>query len=230
MNPGTGFPLAHRHLLIASILEFVSSPAFAKYLHENGHEVSSKTASNWQQAMREWLGLPSAGRGKLSAEYRNTVKKWRQANGNPTLDEIDGGWVPAHRRRRDLSPAVKEHIEEFRQILASLDEVGYNDGVEQRLAELMKTFPKTVSSEIEDLGTDGAPPSPDLDRTDEAPPPHELDRTDEVPPSQDLDRTDEISPPQDLDRTDEVPPPQNLNRTDEVPPSPELAPDGATPT
>lgn len=160
MNPGTGFPLAHRHLLIASILEFVSSPAFAKYLHKNGHEVSSKTASNWQQAMREWLGLPSAGRGKLSAEYRNTVKKWRQANGNPTLDEIDGGWVPAHRRRRDLSPAVKEHIKEFRQILACLDEVGYNDEVEQRLAELMKTIQETAPFEAPHLDLEGDSTTP----------------------------------------------------------------------
>ena len=152
MNPGAGLPLAHRHLLITSVLEFVSSPAFAKYLHENGHEVSSKTASNWQQATREWLGLPLAGRGKPSAEYRNTVQEWRQANGNPTLEEIDDGWIPAHRRRRDLSPAVKFHIEEIRQILACLDEVGYNDEVEQRLAELMKTIQETAAFEIEDPG------------------------------------------------------------------------------
>ena len=63
MDRDAGFPLAHRHLLITSVLEFVSSPALAKFLVGKGHEVASKTVSNWQQFMRKWLGLPAAGRG-----------------------------------------------------------------------------------------------------------------------------------------------------------------------
>ncbi len=219
MNPGTGFPLAHRHLLITSVLEFVSSPAFAKYLHENGHEVSSKTASNWQQATREWLGLPLAGRGKPSAEYRKTVQEWRQSNGNPTLDEIDAGWVPLHRRGRDMS--IKEHIEEFRQMLASFKEVGQHDEVEQRLSELMKTRIETAPFKIEDRGPrDQVPPLSDLDPTDEDSPLPDPNPTDEVPPPPAPNPTDVASPPPDPDPTDVAAPPPTPDPTDEAPPPP----------
>ena len=146
-NPKIGVPLQHRHLLITSVLEFVSSSDMANFLRENGHDVSNKTVSNWQQSTREWLGLPSAGRGKPSVENRRMVVEWRQANGNPTPEEIDAGWIPAHRRRRDLSA----HIEEFRQILASFDEVGQHDEVEQCLAELMKKRIETAPIKFEDL-------------------------------------------------------------------------------
>ena len=97
-------PLCYRPLLITSVITFVSAKKFQQALNNRGNEVSSRDVLEWQCATREWLGLPKAGRGKPTDAYRNKVKKWLRENGNPTLEEIDAGWVPAHRREVHALP------------------------------------------------------------------------------------------------------------------------------
>lgn len=235
-EPGTKIPREHRHLLITSVLEPVAAHKLREILVNHGYEVSLRDISTWLQATREWLGLPSAGRGKPSMEYRKTVEKWRYANGNPTLEEIDAGWVPIRRSPRkghpnpNLSLAVNKRIEDFLQMLTSFDEAENDEEVKQRLAGLLDEL-KMASSEIEDQGrAKEVPPSPDPNPTDDVPPSLGLDRMDEALHPQDLDQTAEVPPPQDLERTEEVPPPQDLDRKDEISPSPDPAPDGTTPS
>lgn len=120
-------PLCYRPLLITSVITFVSAKKFKKALNNRGDELSTRDVLEWQRATREWLGLPEAGRGKPSVAYRDKVKKWLNENGNPTLDEIDAGWVPAH-RREDLAPQLPKSstksqgiMRRFRLELASLN-------------------------------------------------------------------------------------------------------------
>lgn len=212
-EPGDKIPREHRHLLITCVLESVPGHKLREILSNNGFEVSIRDISTWLHATREWLGLPPAGRGKPSAEYRKTIEKWRYANGNPTLEAIDAGWVPIRRSPRkghpnpNLSLAVNKRIEEFLQMLTSLDEAENDEEVEQLLAELMKTRIETALPKIVDLGP-----------------------TDEILSPQDLDPVDEIAPPPDLDPTEEIPPPMDQDRKDEISPLPDPAPDGTTPT
>jgi hypothetical protein len=120
-------PHGYRHLLITSVITFVSAKKFQLALNNRGDEVSLRDVSEWQRATREWLGLPEANRGKPADAYRNKVKKWLQENGNPTLEEIDAGWVPAHRReKRTLQltkfyPRCQEIMKRFRVEMASLN-------------------------------------------------------------------------------------------------------------
>lgn len=121
------FPPCYRHLLITSVITFVSAKKLQRALNNRGDDVSLRDVLEWQRAMREWLGLPEAGRGKPTDAYQNKVKKWLQENGNPTLDEIDAGWVPAHRREDHplqlpkSSPRCQEIMRRFRVELASLN-------------------------------------------------------------------------------------------------------------
>lgn len=119
-------PPCYRPLLITSVITFVSAKKFQKALNNRGDEVSLRDVLEWQRATRKWLGLPEAGRGKPSDEYLCEVKKWLQANGNPTLEEIDAGWVPAHRREDHalqlpkFSQRCKEIVRRFPVELATL--------------------------------------------------------------------------------------------------------------
>lgn len=120
-------PLCYRPLLITSVITFVSAKKFQKALNDRGNEVSSRDVLEWQCATREWLGLPKAGRGKPTDAYRNKIKKWLQENGNPTLEEIDAGWMPAHRREDhalqipNFFSRSQEIVRRFRVELASLN-------------------------------------------------------------------------------------------------------------
>ncbi len=130
-------PLCYRPLLITSVITFVSAKKLQKALNNRGNEVSSRDVLDWQCATREWLGLPKAGRGKPTDAYRNKVKEWLQENGNPTLEGIDAGWVPAHRREdhplqlQKSSPKCQEIMRQFRVELASLNAA--RDDAELRL-------------------------------------------------------------------------------------------------
>ena len=120
------FPPCYRHLLITSVITFVSAKKLQNAMNNRGDDVSLRDVLEWQRAMREWLGLPEAGRGKPSDEYRNDVKMWLQQNGNPSLEEIDAGWIPAHRREiyarqlPKLSPKYQKIMDEHRVQVAKL--------------------------------------------------------------------------------------------------------------
>lgn len=119
-------PPRYQQLLITSVIMFVSAKKFQKALNSRGDNVSLRDITEWQRATRKWLGLPEVGRGKPSDEYRNEVKKWLQSHGNPTLDDIDSGWVPIGRQGKcpaigaNLSPRSQKIIEEFRMQMANL--------------------------------------------------------------------------------------------------------------
>lgn len=121
------FPPCYRHLLITSVITFVSAKKLQKALNNRGDDVSLRDVSEWQRAMREWLGLPEAGRGKPSDEYRNEVRKWLRENGSPSPEEIDAGWIPAHRREKNsgqlpkLSPRYQQIMDEHRVQVAKLN-------------------------------------------------------------------------------------------------------------
>lgn len=91
-------PADLRNLLITAALTCVAGPVVAKVLTNNGREISSRTVANWLQTTRVWLGLPPANRGKRSRKYRRELEEWHRANGHPTADEIDAGWIPSHQR------------------------------------------------------------------------------------------------------------------------------------
>jgi hypothetical protein len=120
------FPLCYRHLLITSVIMFVSAKKLQKALNNRGDDVTLRDVLEWQRAMREWLGLPEAGRGKPSDEYRNKVKKWLQENGSPSLEEIDAGWIPVQRRQKNpgqlpkLSTRHQQIMDEHRVQVAKL--------------------------------------------------------------------------------------------------------------
>lgn len=129
------FPPCYRHLLITSVITFVSANKLRKALNDQGDDVSLRDVLEWQRAMREWLGLPEAGRGKPSDEYRDEVKKWLQENGSPSLEEIDAGWIPVHRREKNskqlpkLSPRYQQIIDEHRVQVAKLNATTDNEEV-----------------------------------------------------------------------------------------------------
>lgn len=129
------FPPCYRPLLITSVITFVSARKFQQALNKRGDEVSLRDVLEWQRAMREWLGLPEAGRGKPSDEYRNKVRTWLHENGNPTPEQIDAGWAPAHRRDdkagqlRKLSPRYQQIMDEHRVQVAKLNATTDNEEV-----------------------------------------------------------------------------------------------------
>jgi hypothetical protein len=129
------FPPCYRHLLITSVITFVSARKFQQALNKRGDDVSLRDVLEWQRAMREWLGLPEAGRGKPSDEYRNEVRTWLHENGNPTPEQIDAGWVPAHRRDNKawqlpkLSPKYQQMMDEHRVQVAKLNATTDDDEV-----------------------------------------------------------------------------------------------------
>jgi hypothetical protein len=127
-------PLEHRHLLITAVLECIPERKLRDVLLDKGFEVSFRNVGTWMQNTREWLGLPRIGQGKPSASYLSEIEKWREANGNPTLDQIDGGWVPHSRRKEEKERAVSElppkfraEFKEFQQMIASFDGVEDED-------------------------------------------------------------------------------------------------------
>ncbi len=127
-------PIEHRHLLITAVLECVPERKLRAVLVDKGFDVSFRDVGTWMQNTREWLGLPRNGQGKPSAKYLSEIEKWREANGNPTLDQIDGGWVPHSRRKEEKERAVSElppkfraEFKEFQQMIASFDRVDDED-------------------------------------------------------------------------------------------------------
>ena len=131
-------PIEYRHLLITAVLECIPERKLRAVLVEKGCEVSFRDVGTWMENTREWLGLPSIGRGKPSAHYLSKIEKWREANGNPTLDQIDGGWVPQSRRKEEkeravseLSPKFRTEFREFQEMIASFD--GIDDEEVQKL-------------------------------------------------------------------------------------------------
>lgn len=91
-------PTDLRHLLITAVLTCRPGPVVVRFFANNNRNVSDRTVAGWLQATRKWLGIPPATRGKISKHYRHELEKWHQANGHPTPEEIDAGWVPLHRR------------------------------------------------------------------------------------------------------------------------------------
>ena len=92
-------PADLRHLLVTAVLTCKPGPVVGNFLATNENRiVSDRTVAGWLQATRKWLGIPPATRGKISGQYLNELERWQQANGFPTPDEIDAGWVPIHRR------------------------------------------------------------------------------------------------------------------------------------
>lgn len=89
------------HILITSVIKIIPCGIVANFLRENGHQVSNKQVMKWQQYTREWLGLPPVGRGKVSIQYRNKIEEWLEANGNPSLKQIDAGWTPERKCNRN---------------------------------------------------------------------------------------------------------------------------------
>ena len=122
----TAIPVAYRHLFITSVLEFVPAHKLKDLLVANEVDVTLREVTSWLQASRVWLGLPSAGRGKPSAELREAIQLWREANGNPTIEEIDAGWVPDRTLERDqlhegkVAPDYSRTFKEVRSQVACL--------------------------------------------------------------------------------------------------------------
>jgi len=148
-------PLEHRHLLITAVLECIPGHKFRTVLINNGYEVSIRDVGTWIQNTREWLGLPSIGQGKPSAEYRSKIDKWREANGNPTLDQIDRGWIPPARRKEEkelavskLSPKRRAEFRELQEMIASFDGV---DDVE--VGKLLRKHLLKIKSKLTILPT-----------------------------------------------------------------------------
>ncbi len=137
-------PPCYRHLLITSVITFVSARKLQTALNNRGHAVSFRDVLGWQNATREWLGLPEVGRGKPSDDYRNVVKMWLQDHGNPTLDDIDAGWVPTDKRENNsvkssqLSPKHRHMMEEFRMEMAGLNAAKDDEETRLLLAKYLK--------------------------------------------------------------------------------------------
>ncbi len=119
-------PLEWQSLLITSAIKFIPAKKFMEALNQEGESPSLREVIDWQNATRKWLGLPKIGRGKPSKEYRDAVQKWLAIHGNPTLEEIDAGWLPKHLRReqpespRPLSPRYESMLNAFRHELSAL--------------------------------------------------------------------------------------------------------------
>jgi hypothetical protein len=139
-------PTCYRHLLITSVITLVSAEKLKTVINNHGDQVSLREVFAWQKATRSWLGLPVAGRGKPTDEYRKKVKKWLQENGAPTLEDIDAGWVPVHRRANDtvktpkLSANHQKIIEELRMQMKALNAAKDDDEVKQLLAKYLSSF------------------------------------------------------------------------------------------
>ena len=114
-------PADFKPLLISAAITCVTAPAMARILTKAGRKVSSRTVANWLQSTRVWLGLPPANRGKRSRKYRRQLEEWHRINGHPTADEIDGGWIPAHRRspqQTNSPPAAATKLPEYTPVAA----------------------------------------------------------------------------------------------------------------
>jgi len=165
-------PPEYRHLLISSVLECISAPNLKQFLNDQGVKVSTRIVLSWLAETREWLGLPPASPGKPSAQYQRAIQEWRAANGNPSWEEIDSGWVPAHHREQDyaakqLSPSSQRTIEEFRRQADLLDRAENDDEVKRLLTQLLEAigmhshFPLLASwSYTLDIKPDGIPNEP----------------------------------------------------------------------
>ncbi len=136
------FPVEYRHLLITSVLEFIPAHKLRKALRDNGANVSTREVLSWLKEIREWLGLPRAGSGKPSAQNRQRVERWRRDNGNPTLEEIDAGWVPADLADTEkknpmekLSPARRKYMKDLRQMIGDLSDETKSDEEFRELKE-----------------------------------------------------------------------------------------------
>lgn len=131
------FPIKHRHLLIASVLECISAQKLTKSLEGLGLKVTTRDVLEWQSETREWLGLPPARPGKPSAQYLREIQDWREANGNPSWEEIDSGWLPAHHREspadKPLSTYYQRQLEEFRHQVAMVNAAQDDDEEVKRL-------------------------------------------------------------------------------------------------
>lgn len=136
-NSEGNFPIKHRHLLIASVLECISAQKLRKALEGVGLKATTRDVLEWQSETREWLGLPPARPGKPSAQYLRAIQEWREANGNPSWEEIDSGWIPARHREspaaKQLSPSFQRHIEELRRQLAMVNAAQHDDEEVKRL-------------------------------------------------------------------------------------------------
>lgn len=136
-------PAEYLPLLITSVINFVSARKFREALENAGDTLSLRDINAWQHATRAWLGLPEVGRGKPSADNRNAVKQWLHENGNPTLEEIDAGWIPAHRRENQTirlpasSPRYQRIIEEFRAQKTSLNAAKNDEEVRLLLSQYL---------------------------------------------------------------------------------------------
>jgi hypothetical protein len=95
-----GTPPELRNVLISAVLACMRSSKFMAILNEKDWDVSERTVGNWLQSTRVWLGLPRACRGKLSRKFQRSLEEWHQVNGYLSLDDIDSGWIPAHRMDR----------------------------------------------------------------------------------------------------------------------------------
>ena len=160
------FPPCYRHLLITSVITFVSAKKLRKALNDQGYDVSLRDVLEWQRAMREWLGLPEAGRGKPSDEYRNEVKKWLRENGSPSLEEIDAGWIPAHRREiyagqlPKLSPKYQKIMDEHRVQVAKLKATTDDEEVRFLISRFLNRGNQTELVHKKSAGDPDGVPSP----------------------------------------------------------------------
>jgi len=162
----TDIPLCYRPLLITSVITFVSAKKFQCALNKRGDEVSLRDVLEWQQATREWLGLPEVGRGKPSNEYRNEVDEWLQENGNPSLEEIDAGWIPIHKRENNavplpkLSPIHQGIMEEFRIQMEKLNATTDDEEVRFLMSRFLNRVNQTELVHEESADDPDGVPSP----------------------------------------------------------------------
>jgi hypothetical protein len=160
-------PIEHRHLLITAVLECIPERKLRDVLVDKGCEVSIREVGTWMKNTREWLGLPRIGQGKPSASYLSKIEKWREANGNPTLDQIDAGWVPPFRRKEEKERAVSKlpsklraEFREFQEMIASFNGVREEDVQELLQKHLLKIKSKLSKLPAQkDISPPKEPPS-----------------------------------------------------------------------
>lgn len=164
-------PIEHRHLLITAVLECIPERKLRAVLVDKGCEVSVREVGTWMKNTRKWLGLPPIGQGKPSAHYLSKIEKWREANGNPTLDQIDGGWVPHFRRKEEkeravseLHPKLRAEFLEFQEMIASFDGVDDEDVHELLQKHLLKI--KSKLSKLPAQKKNPPPKEPPSERND----------------------------------------------------------------
>lgn len=193
MDEDSDVPLVIRHLLVSAVLACHSSTTFTEFLVDQGYEVSTRTVANWLQRTRIWLGLPAPNPGKPSANYRREIEKWRRANGSPSSEEIDAGWVPVHRRtpqirNHALSEATQKHLDDFRSMLRALEQVTEAD-VQTCLDLMLKLIEERTEKHRYSCQPEGVPeselPCDNSDQVSQDPPEHtgnEEDFVQETPP------------------------------------------------